>query len=49
VAGLIFAETALFDGALGLIQNPIGAIPHFPTYFAGLILIALVVKEATSY
>lgn len=49
ITGLIFGETALFDVGLHLITNPIGAIAHFPTIFVGLILVAFIIREATSY
>ncbi len=48
IVTIIFLQVLFFDFALGLIPNPIGAIPHFPTFFIGLILAGLFFREVSS-
>lgn len=49
VSGMIFALTGLFDMGLGLIANPVNAVNYFPTIFTGIIFVALMVREATTF
>jgi len=46
IMGLIFGLVLLFDVGLGLIPNPVGAVPNFPTILTLLIFISIFVKEA---
>jgi len=41
----IFALVAFFDKGLGLLPNPVNAIPNFPTIFVGLILLGYLFRE----
>jgi len=45
ISVLVFALVAAFDVGLGMIDNPIGAVPYFPTIFFGLIMFGLLFKE----
>jgi hypothetical protein len=45
IMGIMFAMVALFDVVLGLIYNPIGAVPFFPTIFMGIIVVGAVLRE----
>ena len=45
IVGIIFSLVALFDISFGLIPNPIGAVPHFPTIFMGIIFLGFMFKE----
>lgn len=47
IASIVFGVIFFFDVAVGLLPNPVGAIPNFPTFIAGLILVALIFKEVT--
>jgi len=47
VVSIIFALVMFFDVGIGLLPNPIGAVPHFPTIFVALILIGVLIKEGT--
>jgi len=47
ITSLIFAIIFFFDVAVGLLPNPVGAIPNFPTFVAALILIVVIFKEVT--
>jgi len=44
---ILFLLVLIFDVGLGMIGNPVGAIPHFPTIFIALILAGLFFKEVT--
>ena len=46
VVFFIFAGVLFFDVGAGLIPNPVGAVPNFPTVFMALILFAAFVREA---
>ena len=48
VLGIMFTCVLFFDVALGIIPNPVGRFPHFPTYFMGLILIREIIREASN-
>lgn len=43
---IVFSLVAFFDVALGIIPNPINAIPNFPTIFVGLIFLGTLYSEA---
>lgn len=45
IMAFIFSLTMFFDIGLGLVPNPIGAIPHAPTFFMGIIMVAMVFRE----
>lgn len=45
IMAFIFSLTMFFDIGLGLVPNPIGAIPHAPTFFMGIIMVALIFRE----
>lgn len=45
IMGFIFSLVLFFDVGLGLVPNPVGAIPHAPTFLIGLILVAMVFRE----
>ena len=45
IASIVFGVIFFFDVAVSLLPNPVGAIPNFPTFIAGLILIALIFRE----
>lgn len=49
VSGIIFAETFLFDGVLGLIKYPFGVTLPIATIVMALVFFGLAVKEGTSY
>jgi hypothetical protein len=36
-----------FDVVLGMIINPVGAIPHFATILVGLLAIGYAIREVT--
>ena len=43
---VVFSLVAFFDVALGIMPNPINAIPNFPTIFVGLIFLGTLYSEA---
>lgn len=43
---IVFSMVLFFDVGLGIIPNPIGAVPNFPTIFIGIIFLGLFIKEA---
>lgn len=45
IMALIFSLTMFFDIGLGLVPNPIGAIPHAPTFLMGIIFVAMIFRE----
>lgn len=45
IAGIIFSLVALLDISFGLIPNPVGAIPNFPTVVMGFIFAGFLFKE----
>lgn len=45
IIGLIFSLVALLDVSFGLIPNPIGAVPHFPTILMGILFSGFLFKE----
>lgn len=45
IMAFIFSLTAFFDIGLGLVPNPIGAIPHAPTFFIFIIFVATFFRE----
>lgn len=47
IVGIIFAQVLLYDVGLGLIPNPVGAVPHFPTVAIGLIIVGMIIRERT--
>lgn len=47
ILGVVFGLVLFFDVGIGLLPNPVGAIPHFPTIFIGIILTGLIIKEAS--
>jgi len=47
IISLIFAIIFFFDVAVGLLPNPVGAVPNFPTFIAALILIITIFREVT--
>lgn len=51
ISGIVAGLVGFFDIGLGMLDNvnPIHAIAHFPTVFVGIIFIALLIKEASSY
>jgi hypothetical protein len=49
ITGIAAGLVGFFDVGLGMIDNPVSAITHFPTVFVGIIFIALLIKEASSY
>ena len=42
---VVFSLVAFFDVALGIMPNPINAIPNFPTIFVGLIFLGILYSE----
>ncbi|KKN50462.1 hypothetical protein LCGC14_0632930 [marine sediment metagenome] len=46
ISVIVFSLVAFFDVALGIIPNPINAIPNFPTIFVGLIFLGVLYSEA---
>ncbi|KKL60223.1 hypothetical protein LCGC14_2207500, partial [marine sediment metagenome] len=42
---VVFSLVAFFDVALGIMPNPINAIPNFPTIFVGLIFLGTLYSE----
>lgn len=46
IAIAFFAGTLLFDVGLGIVPNPVGAVPYFPTIFMGFIVVIMFLKEA---
>lgn len=46
ILGILFTGVLLFDVGLGIVPNPIGAIPHFPTFFMAIILVGEIIREA---
>lgn len=49
ISTIVFAMVAFFDIGLGLILNPVTAVPSAATVFMFLITVSLAVKEATGY
>lgn len=47
ISSLVFGIVLFFDVGLGLIPNPINAIPNFPTFFVGLIMVSFIIKEVS--
>jgi len=48
ISGVVFGLVFLFDYALGMLDIGIGgALEHLPTFFVGLVTVALIVKETT--
>ena len=45
ISGMVFALVFFFDFGLGLISIDMG-IPYFPTFFTGLIMVSLIIREA---
>ena len=45
VMAFVFSLTLFFDVGLGLVPNPIGAIPHAPTFFMLIIFIGMFFRE----
>jgi hypothetical protein len=45
ICGIIFGLVALLDVSFGLIPNPVGAVPNFPTIFVGIIFAGFIFKE----
>jgi len=45
IMAFIFSLTMFFDLGLGLVPNPIGAIPHAPTFLMGIIFVAMFLRE----
>jgi len=47
ISTLAFTLVLFFDVGLGLLDNlnPIGAVPHFPTIFIGVIFIGILIRE----
>ena len=43
---VVFSLVAFFDVALGIMPNPVNAIPNFPTIFVGLIFLGILYSEA---
>ncbi|KKN08063.1 hypothetical protein LCGC14_1060620 [marine sediment metagenome] len=43
---IVFAMVLFFDVGLGIMPNPIGAVPNFPSIFIGVIFLGLLLKEA---
>lgn len=49
IVGIVFAESLLFDAVLGLVTLPANAPQGFLTFFVGMVLAALLIKEAVQY
>lgn len=47
LTGMLFALVLFFDVGIGLLPNPVGAIPNFPTVLMAIIFIGFAFKEAT--
>ena len=49
ITAILFSLVLFFDVGLGLFDNlnPVGAVQNFPTIFVGIILIGVIIKEAT--
>jgi len=47
ISSIVFAVVFFFDYATGLLPNPVGAIPNFPTFAAAIILVSLLFREVT--
>ena len=45
IIGLMFSLVMFFDIGLGLIPNPIGAVPHAPTFFMFILLVGSIFRE----
>lgn len=45
IIGVAWAFTALLDVGLEIIPNPVNAIPHFVTVFAGIVFMGITFKE----
>lgn len=45
ILGVMWALTALLDVTLGLIPNPVNAVPGFPTIIMGILFASIVFKE----
>lgn len=45
IMAFIFSLTMFFDIGLGLVPNPIGAIPHAPTFLMAIIFVAMFFRE----
>lgn len=45
LTGILFALVLFFDVSVGLLPNPVGAIPHFPSVLMGIIFIGFAFKE----
>ena len=43
---IVFALVLFFDVGLGIMPNPIGAVPNFPSIFVGLIFAGTLIKRA---
>ena len=43
---LIFGLVLFFDVGVGMIVNPVDAIPYFPTVIMGVIMVGVLKKEA---
>jgi hypothetical protein len=43
---IVFALVLFFDVGLGIMPNPVGAVPNFPTIFTGVVFLGLLLKEA---
>ena len=46
IAIIVFTLVAFFDVALGIMPNPVNAVPNFPTIFMGIIFLGTFIKEA---
>jgi hypothetical protein len=42
---IVFCLVAFFDVVLGLMINPVNAVPHFPTILIAILLIGLLFRE----
>ena len=42
---IVFSLVAFFDVALGIMPNPINAVPNFPTIFVGIIFLGVLYSE----
>ncbi len=45
ISAIVFGVIFFFDVTVNMLPNPVGAIPNFPTFAAGIILISLIFKE----
>jgi len=48
IIAIMFCIVMFFDWGIGLIPNPVGRIPNFPTFIAGIVLITTILKEVYS-